>query len=103
MPGSPVSLIDYPSPENVSEGKIPHPPHTIPIHFDFFHQYNVRRKPHPFWPYMKYYRRDLIFYPILLWIALYWFTSNVIPIHQMLGKVKRALLKKRHSAGDQKV
>ena len=68
--------------------------HTIPVHFDFFHQYNINRKPLPFWPYTKYYRRDPVFYLILLWIAFYWFTSNVIPIHQTLGKVKRSLLKK---------
>ena len=73
--------------------------HIIPVHFDFFHQYRIDKKPLPFrQPMMKYYRYDWFFYLAFPWIAFYWFTSNVIPIHQMLGKIKRFLLKKKSPA-----
>ena len=74
--------------------------HTIPVHFDFFHQFNTSRKPLPFWRHTKYYRKDWFFYVALVWIAFYWFISNVIPIHQMLGKIKRFLLKKKNPQSD---
>ncbi|MBO4632165.1 MAG: glycosyltransferase [Lentisphaeria bacterium] len=67
--------------------------YIIPFHFDFFHQYNESLKPLPFWKHTKYYRRDWFFYAALVWIAFYWFISNVIPIHQLLGKIKRHLRK----------
>jgi len=66
---------------------------TIPLHFDFFHQFNTSKKPLPFWKYTQYYRRDWFFYIALVWIAFYWFTSNVIPIHQMLGWIKRNIFR----------
>lgn len=68
---------------------------TIPVHFDFFHQFNVSRKPLPFWEHTVFYRKDWFFYVALVWIAFYWFTSNIIPIHQFLGKIKRKLLQFR--------
>lgn len=69
--------------------------YIIPYHFDFFHQYNELSKPLPFWPHTDYYRKDCFFYAALLWIAFYWFTSRVIPIHQMLGWIKRNIFRIR--------
>lgn len=67
--------------------------HIFVFHFDFFHQYTAHQKIPPFWRYMGYYKKDLFFYAVLVWIAFYYFTTNIIPIHQMLGKIKRGLLK----------
>ena len=67
----------------------------IPVHFDFFHQYYAEHKVLPYFPYMKYYRREWYYIPSLLWIAFYWFTSEFIPLHQMLGKIKRHIQKFR--------
>lgn len=68
---------------------------TIPLHFDFFHQFYDSKKVLPFLPYTRYYRKDWFFYVALFWIAFYWSTSNIIPIHQALGAVKRKIQRVR--------
>lgn len=65
--------------------------YLIPYHFDFFHQYNVSRKPLPFLPYAGHFKREWYFLPALVYIGFMWFCSNVIPIHQLLGRIRRAL------------
>ncbi|MDD3885327.1 MAG: glycosyltransferase [Victivallaceae bacterium] len=65
--------------------------YIIPMHFDFFHQYNSYSRPLPFFRYMKNYRNCWFFYGAILWIGVYWFGSNVIPLHQWLGGLKRRL------------
>ena len=54
--------------------------HIIPYHFDFFHQYTEHKKVPPFWKHMGYYKADPFFYAALLWIAFYYFISNVSKI-----------------------
>ena len=71
--------------------------YLIPYHFDFFHQYNVSRKPLPFLPYAGHFKREWYFLPALLYIGFMWFCSNVIPIHQFLGRIKRAIRGGRRS------
>ena len=63
--------------------------YLIPYHFDFFHQYNVSRKPLPFLPYCKHFKKEWYLVPALIWVGIMWFCSNIVPIHQMLGKIKR--------------
>ena len=63
--------------------------YLIPYHFDFFHQYNVSRTPLPFLPYCGHFKKEWYFVPALIWIGIMWFCSNIIPIHQFLGKIKR--------------
>ena len=65
--------------------------YLIPYHFDFFHQYNVSRKPLPFLPYAGHFRKEWYFLPALACIGFMWFCSNVVPVHQFLGRLKRAL------------
>lgn len=71
--------------------------YLIPYHFDFFHQYNVSRKPLPFLPYAGHFKKEWYFLPALIYIGFMWFCSNVIPIHQLLGRLKRALRGGRRS------
>lgn len=76
--------------------------YIFPYHFDFFHQYMEPEKPLPFLRWMTLYRRDWFYYVALVWIVFYWFTSRVIPLHQMCGWCKRKLqeiLQKRNSRG----
>lgn len=63
--------------------------YLIPYQFDFFHQYNVTRRPLPFLPYCGHFKKEWYFVPALIWIGMMWFCSNVIPIHQFLGKIRR--------------
>ena len=63
--------------------------YLIPYHFDFFHQYNVSRRPLPFLPHCGHFKKEWYFVPALLWIGFMWFCSNVIPLHQLAGKIKR--------------
>ena len=63
--------------------------YLIPYHFDFFHQYNVSQSPLPFLPYCGHFKKEWYFLPALIWIGIMWFCSNIIPIHQFLGKIKR--------------
>lgn len=65
--------------------------YLIPYHFDFFHQYNVSRRPLPFLPHCRHFKHEWYFVPALLWIGFMWFCSNVIPLHQLAGKLKRKL------------
>lgn len=65
--------------------------YLIPYHFDFFHQYNVSRKPLPFLPHCKHFKKEWYFLSALAWIGVMWICSNIIPIHQFAGKIKRKL------------
>lgn len=64
--------------------------HIIPFHFDFFHQY-FEDRPTGYWKYTTAYRRDWYFYLSFPYIWGYYFCSNVIPIHQLLGGCKRKI------------
>ena len=62
----------------------------IPFYFDFFHQYNAVKQKH-YWMFTRMYHKNLYYYFLFVYIAFYYFCSNVIPLHQLCGAIKRKI------------